>query len=84
MAKRFQAELEVQATEISKLSHDERPERLDEIEAALLTARYQEEVLIGAALARGEDITRDADTKPEAVLGIKPRAQPPSSASRAA
>jgi hypothetical protein len=84
MVQRFEQELEARASALSRLSRAEREQKLSEIETAITMARYQEEVLIAAAIASGEDIVRDAAAPAEAVLQIRLRAEPPSSASHAA
>jgi hypothetical protein len=83
VAARFQKELEARASALSLLSRAERGQKLAEIETAIVTARYEEETLVSAALARGEDVVRDSAAPPEVVLQIRLRAEPPSSASRA-
>jgi hypothetical protein len=76
----LQRELERTASALSLLTRAEREQRLQEIEVATLQLRYEEETLIAAAIARGEDVTRDAAAPAEAVLQIRLRARPPSSA----
>jgi hypothetical protein len=64
VAQRLQQELEAQASEISKLSRDERRARLDAIEHQIDELRYGEEQLLDGA-------ERTSDTPPAAVLGVK-------------
>jgi hypothetical protein len=84
MVARFQQELETRASALSRLTRAERTARLDQIEMTLAQLRYDEEALVIAAIASGEDVTRDAAAPVEAVLQIRLRAGPPSSASCAA
>jgi hypothetical protein len=72
---RFQQELEARASALSKLPRAERAQRLSEIEAAIVTARYAEEVLVATAIQSGEDVTRDSAAPPEAVLQVQLRSE---------
>jgi hypothetical protein len=83
VAARFQQELEAQASAISRLSRDERRERLDEIEHQIEQLRFDEEALVAAAIQNGADVVRDTDTKPEAVLQVRLRSVEASSAASA-
>jgi hypothetical protein len=74
VAARFQQELEARASPLSLLPRAERAARLDQIEITLVQLRYDEEALVTAAIASGEDVTRDAAAPAEAVLMVRLRA----------